>query len=113
MIFETFWGQAEKVKNRLSQERKLTCQGSDRSDFRHCCLLFLVPFLRPSLRGISASLDVIFYICWDPVWANFGDICGCIFKVSFDKRFGGVKTGSKNNRPRVPGGPGPHQEALS
>ena len=48
-----------------------------------------------------------------PVWANLGDIWGCIFKVSFDKQFGGVKTQSGGTTEAVPGGPGPHQEALS
>ena len=56
---------------------------------------------------------MIFCSFGGPVWANLGDILGVVFKVVFEEQFGGVKRGSGDNRGRVPGGPGPHQEALS
>ena len=73
----------------------------------------LVSFLIPSLRGISMLLDWISCCFGGPFLINLGNLLGCVFKVSFDKQFRGVKNNPRTNRKGVPGCPGPHQEALS
>ena len=52
---------------------------------------------------------------WGQFGDNLGDNLGIAFKIDFDKQCGGVAAGSKDRRKRkrVPGGLGPHQEALS
>ena len=70
-------------------------------------------FLKPSLRGTSAPLETISDDLGVPCLVHLGDIWGVVFKVDFDKQFGGVKSSSRTDRKGVPGDPGPHQEALS